>query len=229
MLRCEYSVMTITKDEMAVWVFYLTIGSDNITNTIKILLSLNILLKCLEEEKLLIPSEVVFLGKKGANRKIKLTSENGTDSNTIRILESLNQLENDITTPVLINGQTKLYIDQKDKFIEGILTLEIDFNLVEPRFILSTYSDCWVPIDIEDNLQIDLALDSSERLERCINKMGKKIQIRERYPNENEDSDDMYILPMRGNRIYTKSYAPLLENNKEALKYLWKNREVYPS
>lgn len=221
--------MTIAKDEMAVWVFYLTIGSDNIDNTMKLLLSLNILLQCLEEEELFIPSEVVFLGKKGTNRKIKLNYRNGTDSNTIRILESLNQIENSILTPMLINGRTKLYIDEKDKFIEGVLTLEIDFNLIEPRFILSTYSDCWVPIDIEDNLQVDLALDSSERLERCINKIGEKIQIRERYPNENEDSDDMYILPMRGNRLYTKSYVPLLENNKEVLKFLWKNRGTYSS
>ncbi len=220
--------MTITKDEIAVWVFSLPVEVNKIKNTFNYLLSINTLIKCLVSEELLIPEKVIFLGNEGRNREIALGFNYSSELISFKIVEYLKQeINSDISTPMVINGRTKLFIDGEYKLMNDIMSVEIDFNSVEPRFVISTYSDCWVPIDREDAFQVDLSIDASKRLEKCLDRIDNELFVIDRFPNIDEECVGMYILPQKGNRVYTESPLSRLIMNENVLKYIWKNRNDY--
>lgn len=215
--------MTRTSDEMAAWFYYLA-DEKKYSNGLKSSLSILCIYKILNilfEEKLFLP-EVIYFDR--LNEGIEIQNP-GPEQITVQILNYLPKSNLPIYT-VFFRGSTELLFDGKYQLESGILDLAFEFGTVDSRFYINSYADCWVPIDRDDNLQIDLAIDSSERLERCLDKIDREFSIRERYPSLSEESDDMYILPQKGNRIYTKSFSDLLSNNEKALKYIWSNRNI---
>ena len=97
-------------------------------------------------------------------------------------------------------------------------------------FSITLFSDCWVPIDRDDNLQIKLAENSSSTLKNVLIQI-KKLGFSSIDPDENEEYIDE-LLPQCGFKVYLHDNALDFLYNKEVSKeelnniekYLWKNR-----
>ncbi|WP_431167037.1 hypothetical protein [Tenacibaculum halocynthiae] len=220
--------MTITSDETAVWVFYLknTIN-DVVRNSINNFVSTGLLIDILIEESLLIPTEIIFLGITGNKENILINKDNNSSDILTKIMRKLNFLGNGYVS-FLIRGKTSLLINESKKDFDNILEVGVELSSYESRFYINTYSDCWVPIDRDDNVQVELAIDASSRLEKCLKKIDLEILLESRFPALNEECEGMYILPQKGNRVYTKSkvnntiYKDIID-----MKFFWENRDIY--
>ena len=94
---------------------------------------------------------------------------------------------------------------------------------------ISTHSDCWIPIDDDDNIQIELAKDSSKRLKKCLDAIDANLPIVGRTPPLNEESTE-YGIPVIGNQVYMyKKYLDWVDLTEEQLEeikgFIWENRD----
>lgn len=217
--------MTRTSDEIAAWFYYLEdskLYSVGLESSVAIHCIYKIL-NLLYIDKLLLPRKIYF-GKIKDGLEIL---DAAPEKVVIQILKQLDIAK--ALNTIYIEGETELLLNGERTLEGGILDLTFEFGSVDSRFYLNTYSDCWVPIDRDDNIQEELAIDSSRRLEKCLSSIESEVAIKEKSPESNEESEDMYILPQKGNRVYTKSNLSNLIKNSEALKYFWNQRNSYPA
>lgn len=217
--------MTRTSDEIAAWFYYL---EDN--NSYSMGLQSPKAIYCIYKilnlfyEKNLIFSKKIYFDK--INKGVEVV-DTAPEKVIIQILENLINRSQTLNT-LYIEGSTELLIDGKRVLEDRILDLTFEFGSVDSRFYINTYSDCWVPVDRDDNIQEKLAIDTSSRLESCLSSIERELAIKERFPRLNEESEGMYLLPQKGNRVYTESLLSNLITNSKALKYFWNYRDSHP-
>lgn len=183
-------------------------------------------LELLYSSKLLIPIKVDF------NNHLKESIE--TKNLTIDkifdkiIIEAKTKNHSSMT----FSGFTILYDKEKEVQFENLVKFSCSINT--GQFNLNVYSDCWVPIDLNDKLQIDLAEKNSPRLSKALKEI-KDIGFDNVDPGEEADYRDE-LLPQHGFKIFLHDEAlnyideKLAEEDIKIIeKYLWKNRHINPS
>lgn len=185
--------------------------------------SLYVVLDLFKSERLLKVKEVEFFMGENGSFKI-LTEQLTSEQIVIKILKEINNRDSGMV--IYFYGSTDLL--RNGAYLEEDNILKIFFGLNLESFFILTYSDCWIPLSIDGNLQIDMAKDSSSRLERCLSSIADKLRLENKEPGLNEEVTDD-LLPQRGNRIFLyKKYmdeVSLTHKQQEEIKdFIWENR-----
>ena len=187
--------------EMGCWYFRLKspanfteLEKSVVTYPFYYMYSVYFILKKFREENLFDPKMIIF--SRAGNSNVSIESLND-EQIIIRILEEMNREM--YSNNFIVEGTTSLLVNGVYQKYEQVLSLTFELNC--SQISIATYSDCWIPIDGDDNLQIELAKDSSKRLERCLDAIDSKLPIIERTPPLNEENTE-YGIPVIGNKVY---------------------------
>ena len=103
--------------------------------------------------------------------------------------------------------------------------LSVFSDLVDGSIIIDVYTDLWIPIDRNDQLQVDLAESNQIRLTSLLREI-RDVGFSDVYPNEGEEHVDE-ILPQKGFKVYMHKdaiYHNVPDDLKEVVdKYYWEN------
>ncbi len=197
-----------------VWVFW------NLKNI------LNILYK----SKILLINKLTFLGIEEIIIDFK-----GKDTTVDEVIDVIVSeiYTSKVSSSIKFSGRTVLNENGKEKSFSNIVQFHCTLNL--GSFTISLFSDCWVPIDRNDKLQVDLAEKCSPILSKALKKI-KELGFDSVTPDSGEEYTDE-LLPQFGFKVYLYDtaideidYKQLSKEDKWRIeKYLWKNRITYPA
>jgi len=220
-------------DEMAAWYFNLQPLKDldeidlklNVYPYEHLLIFLDII-NIFKESRVLIPKKILFLRGQFGDSEIDICNIETKDI-LYKVLKEM--VGNEYSGTLLVKGFTELLLDREYKPVERVIEIGFEFGL--GRIQIISYADCWIPIDRDDNLQIELALDSSQRLEDCLKTIASTFDLIDQEPSKNEEITSN-ILPQKGLKVYTyEDISGILgiDNNlkSDLKKYMWKYRNDY--
>ena len=98
-----------------------------------------------------------------------------------------------------VQGLTIINTNNGKEKVKNIISLF--YSLGRNGIEITTYSDLWSPVDLDDNYQIDLAVLNNSRLERCLQKIKALGGYASIYPDEGEFGEDK--LSQFGFRVIT--------------------------
>lgn len=229
--------MTITSyDPIAVWYFnsnksneyYKYSNRDFGCYPICVFWNLKKALDILYKNQILQVNRLTFLGEKG----FIVEKEGGIDVEEIIDIIVRKVHTESIFPSIKFSGQTTLIENGQESNYFGIVDLNCTLNI--GNFSIALFSDCWVPIDRNDKLQIDLAEQCSPILSKMLKEI-KDLGFDSIYPNYGEEYTDE-LLPQFGLKVFLNDsavnyidYNSLSKEEKKCIeKYLWKNRGDYP-
>lgn len=182
-------------------------------------------LNILNDSKILQVDKLTFLGVEEV--VIDFQGEDKTVDEVVEII--VNAIDTAKASPsIRFTGRTILREDEKEIRFSNIVQIHCSLNL--GSITISLFSDCWVPIDRNDKLQVDLAEKCSPVLSDTLYKI-KELGFESVYPDSTEEYTDE-ILPQYGFKVYLYDsavneieYNKLSKENRMIIdKYLWKNR-----
>jgi len=182
-------------------------------------------LDILYESQLLIVDKVTFLGTKET-----VVGFQGDDNIVDEVVDAIvNKINIDKVSPsIKFSGRTILLENGQENSFNDIVHFYCSLNLGSCS--VSLLSDCWVPIDRNDKLQIDLAESCSPVLTEALLRI-KKLGFDKVDPDQLEEYSDE-LLPQYGFKVYLWDsaineidYDGMSSEDKACVnKYLWKNR-----
>ena len=235
-LSVQPSQMTINNfDPIAVWYFnsdkfspfYELSDTEFGCYSIEIFWNVKKALEILYRYEILKVNRMKFLRKKGLI--IENIQEDSVDSIMDIIIQNVN--EAGASPHIIFSGKTTLLQNGHKRTYDQIVNLYC--CLIMGTISITLLSDCWVPIDRNDELQIELAEDSSKRLFQTLNEI-KELGFDNIDPDINEENGDE-LLPQFGFKVYLHDTAIdyinfdelSAEEKKTIEKYLWKNRKEF--
>lgn len=230
--------MTVTAfDPIAVWHFSSKKINDYFIHSnieigsypIWVFWNLKKALDILYKSQLLIVDKVTFLGAKET-----VVDFQDNDNIVDEVVDAIvNRINIDKVYPsIKFSGRTILIENGQENSFNDIIYFHCSLNLGSCS--VSLMSDCWVPIDRNDKLQIDLAESCSPVLTEALLRI-KKLGFDKVDPDQSEESLDE-LLPQYGFRVYLWDsainyidYDTMSSDDKACVnKYLWKNRIDHP-
>ncbi|MBC6993121.1 hypothetical protein QWY85_14825 [Neolewinella lacunae] len=184
-------------------------------------------LDILYRNKILQVNRLTFLSEK------RFVVETGSEIDVEMIIDIIVQKVHTERFPAIkFSGQTTLIENGQESNYFGIVDFQCDLDV--GNFNITLLSDCWVPIDREDKLQIDLAEQCSPRLIKVLKEI-KELGFDSIDPDCGEEYTDE-LLPQFGFKVFLRDSAVneidynslSIEEKKSIEKYLWKNRGECP-
>ncbi len=230
--------MTITSnDPVAVWHFnskksnayFKYSNSDFGCYPIWVFWNLRKALNILHTYKILQVNKLTFLGTEEVIVELKEVKD--VDEIFDIIVKKIDTIK---TSPsIRFSGQTILVEDGQEKSYFDIVEFHCGLSL--GSFSITLFSDCWVPIDRNDKLQIDLAEKCSPILSKALKEI-KGLEFDSVDPDSGEENTDE-LLPQFGFKVYLYDsaineigYNRLSKEDRQYIeKHLWKNRMLYPA
>jgi hypothetical protein len=225
---------------IAAWYFYLNNNETNMSTNTLAHWNFGIFsqtLQILREEELFIPIQIMVSISNVQKERIETKN-----LNNFEVLFLLSDLLNKYGKESLsFTGKTLIKSVEGDYWEESIIGFSYEFYY--PRLAIEIFSDLWVPIDRDMNLQIDLAELNAGRLTRTLKRI-KNLGFNEIVPDEGEDYTDE-IFKQRGFQLYINEFDIYLNIDEKIFdkvyvngvlhqlneyqiqiinKYLWSNR-----
>ena len=154
-------------------------------------------LKILEDEKILLINKLNF-NVSGVGDEYFLGNSK-YDSHFRKFKSDILHSSSGDLSSLKAEGSTIINTQDGEVKGENIMTLFYRFN--GNGIEITTYSDLWSPVDLDDNYQIDLAVLNNSRLERCLQKIKALGGYASIYPDEGEFGEDK--LSQFGFRVIT--------------------------
>ena len=152
------------------------------------------ILDVIVESEIICNPKVVIWGKGGRDNRV--LEHEFSARRIIRMLSELSVREDVLTDSFTIEGRPAASYDEDQNNI-----IRVGCHFFQPRVDLTVHSDCIVPIDLQDRLQIDSAEVLSDRLYRLLSEL-KQLGFDELQPNEGEEQRENNLLPQYGFRAY---------------------------
>jgi len=99
----------------------------------------------------------------------------------------------------VLRGRTIIKNKTEEKEYKGLI--DLSYSLLRNGFELNNHSDVWTPMDLNDNYQIDMAIQNGPRLERSLARIKALANYSFICPDEGEYGDEE--LPQLGFRVLT--------------------------
>jgi len=192
--------MTETSDPIASWFF--NFKTEQERNPFELLKNI---IQILESYGLLLLEKTEFIrGIFGDSHYI--SSNRGMQLDWI-----FNELKKEHSHFLFFTGTTIISINKLDHIkVKNIIQCSFDFDT--KCFALKTYSDLWLPLDRNDNKQLDLAIQSSLLLEKALKDI-KELGFDDIIPDVGIiHADELY--PQKGFRVYIPRYLMNPNRNK---------------
>ncbi|MFM9946577.1 MAG: hypothetical protein ACKV1O_01435 [Saprospiraceae bacterium] len=217
-------------DSMAVWFFNFSdgnfIGDMQANNySTSIFGNFKLILEYFIESGLLMPTKIKFLrGALGGDTATDILDIN-VEAIMDCVVEEMQRKEN--STNIGLFGITKIYEKDVCQDIFDIIRVWYDFR--NGRLIIHLQADCWLPVDRDDNIQIEMAEKNAPILEKVLRSI-KNIGYDDIMPDEGEEYCDE-LLPQMGFRVYLHDMLfDLIKKDlseteiRRISKFLWSNR-----
>lgn len=199
--------MTVTIfDEIAQWVFDFNhdgvetsslSAEDKKSRVLHFLSTAKKSLEILNQDKLLVVRTIHCYNYDKEDALYKVFSINDTNFTAVEsILDThLDKWTgNGFIPPIILQGSTLIFSDNENKFLDGIIKVMIDFSVQDLH--ITTYSDCWIPIDRNDQLQLEMAELNAPRLQQALSEIYQ-AGFHSVFPAPDEPYWD-HLLPQKG-------------------------------
>jgi len=180
----------------------------------------------LHEESFLLINKVEF-GRALSNKEINCVHSNPMEIIDL-VVDSLHKVDQPIPIMLYFTGSSIFEKGNEQLCFEDVVRME--YNLFSGELRISLHSDCFLPVSIDDKIQLEVAESSRIKLENFLSYI-KKVSSKRAIPNEEEEDTDS-IYNQRGFRVFMPDYA-LTFVDKSALSedeirriesFMWKNR-----
>ena len=95
---------------------------------------------------------------------------------------------------IKLQGSTRINFDSDQKTFDRIIEVDLNFD-VQDLYII-TFSDCWIPIDRNDQLQLEMAELNAPRLQQALSEIYQ-AGFHSVFPAPDEPYCD-HLLPQKG-------------------------------